>query len=193
MTVASYVWAEKLINKAMTLDPQMPGKVKALSGKTVCLHFLEVEKKCHIIFDGSTIQLTEAIPTQIDLTLKARPSAFLSLLISSHGQREITIIGDSELAQNLLNLSKSLDIDWEEPLSHYVGDIAAHRLGRLARKAAQFAKKTRISLQSSLGEYLTEEARLTPSEAEVSHLYEGIHEIRDDIERLTIRIHRLQG
>ena len=53
-----------------------------------------------------------------------------------------------------------LDIDWEEELSRYTGDVVAHTLCSGARQARRFVGRELCRSQRQVAEYLTEEARL---------------------------------
>jgi ubiquinone biosynthesis protein UbiJ len=50
---------------------------------------------------------------------------------------KIIMNGDMKTAQLLVDLFEQIDIDLEELLSHYTGDIIAHEVGNIARKIKQ--------------------------------------------------------
>ena len=47
---------------------------------------------------------------------------------------KIVIHGDVKTAQLLVDLLQQVDIDFEELLSQYTGDVVAHQVGKLAKK-----------------------------------------------------------
>ncbi|HEX5514246.1 MAG TPA: sterol-binding protein, partial [Gammaproteobacteria bacterium] len=51
---------------------------------------------------------------------------------------------------------------------------------------------TRRTVEANLGEYLTEEARQLPPAAEVAGFLDDIDRLRQDTDRLTARIERLE-
>ncbi|MGB5200150.1 MAG: sterol-binding protein, partial [Sedimenticolaceae bacterium] len=85
-----------------------------------------------------------------------------------------------------------LDIDWEEQLSRFTGDIAAHEIGRGVRAASREGARMRRSSEQILSEYLTEEARLLPHRFEVEDFIADVDTLRDDAERLAARIALLE-
>ncbi len=106
------------------------------------------------------------------------------------GSLEMT--GDAELAaqfQKLLALAKP---DIEEELSNVVGDVAAHRLGGLARGIGRWGREARTTMGENIREYLQEESRDAPSRYEVDRFSTGVNEVRDAVDRLEARINRLK-
>ena len=103
----------------------------------------------------------------------------------------VTIVGDTETAQQFQEILSGSDWDWEEQLSHVTGDVLAHQTGKLVRQAKQFARDSRESLQHDISEYLQEEARLLPPRTEMQYFLEGVDELRAATDRLAARVHRL--
>lgn len=66
-----------------------------------------------------------------------RPSIDAGFAWMRHGptglQRHLRIEGDVMLAATIAELIQTLRWDWEEDLSRLVGDVAAHRIGVMAR------------------------------------------------------------
>lgn len=105
----------------------------------------------------------------------------------------VDITGDVQLAgdfQKLLALAKP---DLEEELSGLVGDVAAHRLGEFARGAQRWGREARSTMGANIREYLQEESRDVPSRYEVERFSDAVSTLRDDVDRLAVRIDRLQG
>jgi ubiquinone biosynthesis protein UbiJ len=88
-------------------------------------------------------------------------------------------------------LAKRANIDWEEPLSKLFGDSVAHEVGRGVRGLVSWARVASETFSSDLGEYLREERRLTPTQLEVDDFTAHVDRVRDDVERLELRIARL--
>jgi ubiquinone biosynthesis protein UbiJ len=104
----------------------------------------------------------------------------------------VEITGDSALAQQFAEALFSLDIDWEEQLSHLTGDVLAHEVGNLGRGLFKWGESVRKTAGLNLKEYLQEELRLLPTREEIEPLLVDIDHLRDDVERLSARIERLQ-
>ena len=65
--------------------------------------------------------------------------------------------GDAELAQKFRELARLLAPDPEEELSLLIGDVAAHRIGRLARGALDWSRDAAATLLQDVGEYFSHE------------------------------------
>ena len=80
------------------------------------------------------------------------------------------ISGDTELAHQLSKILGTMDIDWEEQLSHFTGDLIAHRVGNLFRTARDWGANSSATLGLDIQEYLQEELRLLPGRLEIEAL-----------------------
>jgi ubiquinone biosynthesis protein UbiJ len=107
------------------------------------------------------------------------------------GSLELT--GDPHLAEEFQQLLTYAKPDLEEELSGIVGDIAAHRLGEIARGVSDWGREARSTMGANIREYLQEESRDVPSRYEVDRFSANVSALRDDVDRLDARIKRLQG
>ena len=99
----------------------------------------------------------------------------------------------SRLAGTCSRSLASFNVDWEELLSGYLGDVAAHQLGNGGRAAAQWLAETRATLERDIAEYLRNEAELLPERWQIRQFLAAVDELRSDIDRLDARIKRLHG
>ncbi len=84
-----------------------------------------------------------------------------------------------------------IDIDWEEVLSHYLGDSISHQLGNVSRGMARWGRQVGDTLTQDLAEYLTEEKRLIPHRDELDGFVTAVDELRENADRLEQRARRL--
>ena len=106
------------------------------------------------------------------------------------GSLELT--GDAELAQAFQKLLGYGRPDIEEELSGVIGDVAAHRLGEVARGVADWGKEASATLRQNITEFLQEERRDVPSRHEVESFTHKVDELRDDVARLEARLNNLE-
>jgi ubiquinone biosynthesis protein UbiJ len=104
---------------------------------------------------------------------------------------DLTIGGDSRLLQQLQRLLGELDIDWEAPIAAVTGDVVGHQIGRSLRGILAWGKTSRASIERQLKEFIIEEARLSPSEAELCDFYDDIRRLQQTIDRVDAKIKRL--
>jgi ubiquinone biosynthesis protein UbiJ len=99
--------------------------------------------------------------------------------------------GDAEIAARFRELLTLLKPDPEEELSLVLGDVAAHRLGRLASLAAAWGSRAADSAWRSGADYLAHErADLVPRH-EGEQFLRGVEALREDLDRLAARIELL--
>jgi ubiquinone biosynthesis protein UbiJ len=103
----------------------------------------------------------------------------------------VSIEGDIDLGQRFQDILRHMDIDWEERLSYLVGDVAAHKLGNVARSVFAWGRQTALSLQDNMGEYLKFESNSLPARFEIEQFQHDVDTLRDDVERLEARMQRL--
>ena len=104
---------------------------------------------------------------------------------------EVVITGDARLGHQFKKILSQLDIDWEEQLSRYVGDLVAHQVGNTFRDISSWFSRSKDSMFMDAGEYLQEESRLIPAQAEIDRFNKQVDSLRDATERLQVRIKNL--
>jgi len=187
------------LNTALTLDEQMPDKLKAIEGKVLKLVITPLNVHFFIRFANKEILLLDCYEEQPDTIIYSSPLGLirLSLLPSSKARSlfndKIRIVGDVELGQKIKQLFDEMDIDWESHLAEFTGDVVAHQIGSFVRKGLQFKKQISTSMRLNMSEYIQEELRLTPSKNEIEDFFKDIDELSLDVERLTAHINQLMS
>jgi ubiquinone biosynthesis protein UbiJ len=190
---------ENLLNELIGLDPEAGQRLAGWHGRVIAIALRGTGMTLYFIPDQQgRLQLLSRFEGQPDCVIEGSP---LDLMRASDRRQStaqlfaghVRIEGDTELAHRFSEVLANLDIDWEEQLSRYVGDVTAHELGRLAREAKAEGGRTLDLAQRNLSEYLTEEARLLPHPYEVEDWVEQVETTRDDVERLAARIALLES
>lgn len=104
----------------------------------------------------------------------------------------LELIGDTEVAQAFQKLLGYGKPDIEEELSGVIGDVAAHRLGEVARSVGSWGKEASSTLRQNITEFLQEERRDVPSRYEVDAFTKKVDTLRDDVARAEARLKRLE-
>ena len=104
----------------------------------------------------------------------------------------LELIGDGEVAQAFQKLLAYGKPDIEEELSGVIGDVAAHRLGEVARSVGGWSKEAGSTLRQNITEFLQEERRDVPSRYEVEAFTKNVDTLRDDVARVEARLKRLE-
>lgn len=178
------------INHLLMHSPKALTKLMGHRGKVA-----SVEAGAHLrlrVDDaGYVMMVDDTVPA--DVTIKIRP-ADLPLVLSNLSQATsyVKIEGDADFANTIAQLSQTVRWDAEEDLSKVVGDIAAVKIVSGANKVAKTVKSTAQKLAENTAEYLLEENPVLVRPLAVSEFSKEIIRLRDDIERLTKRIERLE-
>ena len=188
------------IDKACTLDPQLPVLLAPLAGKIIKIELSLVNKAIFFVFDEpGVIRLVQTLEegTHEDLLLQGSPIAFarMAMVADEHldlGALAVTIHGDAGLAQRLRSILQRIDVDWEGHLARYTGEMLAHRVGQGARRVKQWLGQGKQTLTQNVSEYLQEESAILPTSYELEHWFDQVDELRDDTERLLLRWQQLQ-
>ena len=192
-----YSALEKALNRCLNLDPFIGGHLQGLHGKTIEVALADSELSLLVVFlsDGVRIE-PAASETNPDARLGGSIPAFITMVADIREAKPvfgsaISISGDVEVVQKLKSLLSELEMDWEEQLARWVGDSAAHGLGLVFKSLHAWARDTSRVFWLDVGEYLAEETRLLPHADEVTAYLEEVDEVRDDVERLSVRVARL--
>ena len=199
---AAVAGLQTIVNRVLELDPELAQGLAELEGAVFEAHVLGVDKRFQlhpsatgvgVVLVGSDGQRPAAVP---DVTISGPPLTLFRLLGSLDSvdgvlPPDVSISGELQLVQKLTSLAKRANFDWEEPLSKLFGDSVAHEVGRGVRGLVSWARAASETFSSDLGEYLREERRLTPTRLEVGDFATHVDRVRDDVERLELRVARL--
>lgn len=191
-----------VVNRLLDLDPELAEGVAELEGSVleVHVHGFEWRFQMHVSSGGVEVvpvdEREHGVVVAPDLTISGPPVTLLRLLGSLESvdgvlPPDVSISGDLHLVEKLARLAKRADIDWEEPVSRILGDPFAHEIGRGVRAALSWTRMVSETVAIDVGEFLREERRLSPTGIEVDDFSAEVDMVRDDVERLAVRIGRL--
>ena len=184
-------------NRLLSMDQQVLDRCQELQGHCVEIHITDLDLRlfCHPGNWGIRLSLNQP-PKPVDATISGRTMALLNLAmqedkISTSIQEGISINGNAAIAQQMQKIFTELDLDWEEALSHYTGDILAYRIHQQARKSGDWICQSVISLSQTSSEYLREESRLSPTQVEFERFQQQATILKQDVERAEQRLRQL--
>ena len=188
---------ETAANSYLKLAPESLAKLGKLQGKVIAVELRGLNQTLYLLPDSQGLMVQSHFEGKPDATLSGTPVSFAELSLSSNPNRvlfrgDVTISGDIKLGQDFKRILDELDVDWEEVLSQYTGDLVAHKLGDLLRGFNQWGQNTLRTLGQNGAEYLQQESFDLPFKEEVEPFLKDINQIRDDVERLEARVKRLQ-
>ncbi len=184
---------EKMVNKVLSLDEETVALLATLTGNVIEIDVLDTEFRMFILPSGKGITLETDYEGKADVAIKGTPSALLGMISAEKiGAGDVEINGNVGLAKKFQSILRDVEIDWEEYLSQFVGDIAAHKIGNFLRRVSRFAKESGKTIGMDISEYLRYEKQALLDKSEVDEFNQAVDNIRDDVERLQKRLERLE-
>ena len=197
-TQAFSVSIETALNHYISLDPEALARFAPLEGKIIALEIIGLNQTICLFPSADGFLVLSDFDGEADATISGSPIALIKLGLADDPKDllfggEVTLSGDTRLANQFSRLLSQLDIDWEELLAQNVGDIAAHKVGNVLRGVNQWFKRSTGSVSLDAGEYLQEEVHLSPSNAELRKFVRQVDEVREGVDRLAAKIDILKN
>jgi ubiquinone biosynthesis protein UbiJ len=184
-------------NHLLTYDEEALAGCRELRGRCIEIHVTDLDLRLYCHPGDWGIRLSRYAPARaVDASIHGLLMALIDLAleddkVSTSMQGQVGFHGEVALAQKLQRILVGLDIDWEEALSQYTGDVLAFQVHRGLRQVGEQLRKGVDSLLQTSSEYLREEARLSPAAAEFENFQAGVSSLRNDVARTEARLERL--
>ena len=188
---------EATLKQYLALDQDSGYFLTPLAGKVIAVTILPFNETVYLCPTTESIQCLDQFPEPADTRLTGSIWALGLMGLSSTPMRsvfsgEVKIEGDMHTGRKFQELFAKLDIDLEEKLSHYTGDIIAHQVARFFRAGQSWSKESLETFRLNAAEFLQDETRDLPSAPEADIYYAQVDELRTDFDRLQSRIERLE-
>lgn len=196
MTALITTLAEELGNRLLRLDADTLERLGTLHGKTISLEVQSGDAaplRVYIFPSEAGVRLRTDCAGAPDVTI-AGDTALFARLFRGGAQPvagELKISGDIELGQRFQRIIEGIDIDWEEQVAHYIGDVPAHALGNVVRDLRAWTAHAADSFGFAITEYLHEEALVLAKRPRVQVFVGAVDRLRADVDRLEQRVRRL--
>jgi len=190
---------EKALNTYLALDPESEKRLASLNGKIVTIELSPNPVIFHLIFMQHKVQLVSGGEFKADTIIKGTPLRLLHLSFSHQKDRQkffaddISIQGNLELGQQVIDLFDQVEIDWEEHLSRFIGDSPSHQIGRITSRIRNWTEQVKDTLMQDINEYLHEEIQLVPPLEAVKDFFTDVDLLRMDTDRLDARVQLLKS
>jgi ubiquinone biosynthesis accessory factor UbiJ len=184
---------ENVLNRGLPRSPRAQQLCAELAGRRIAI---EAPAMARLLVEstGNSLRVTRGnLPA--DAEVIGGPLSLLALGSSdadAAARGEVEVRGDAELAQKFRELARLLKPDPEEELSILIGDVAAHRLGRLTRGALDWSRNAAATLLQDVGEYFSHERGDLVSREEGEQFLRGVDALREDLDRFDARLELLQ-
>ena len=202
LTAAITATLETAFNLWLELDTKTHGtarqQLQALQGKLICLHITNPDLHLYFLPTADSVWVTYAYDAIPDVTIHGSALAMMRLSQAQDPskamlQNGITLDGDMGLGAYFSKILREIDVDWEELLSAAVGDMLAYQMAQLGRQAKGWLGESAHAMRLNTHEYLQEETRLLPADAELRHYLDQVDTLRMDVDRLEARLKQLES
>ncbi|NVK23033.1 MAG: SCP2 sterol-binding domain-containing protein [Kangiellaceae bacterium] len=190
---------ETVINQVIKLDTNsINGKTSGLSKldkKVIKFQLTDIKQQLFFIIDEDYIVVKADTDKEVHAELIGSTFSFFNLAVNDDSnplfKGEVRFSGEISTAQNFQKFFENLDIDWEEHLSQYTGDIVAHQLFKTGKSFHHWAMATLNTAQQNFSEHLRFESRTVPASIELENFYDNVADLKSDVDRLSQKVERL--
>lgn len=196
-SLKSYLGAflEALLNRTVALDPDLPGEIAALDGRSITLTWNGPEWALRIHVDKDQLRVGPAATGASDVSLRTTIGGLIGLLMPSSSDSlpagRVQVSGDAELMRRIEKISRRFDPDWETAFAARLGPVIGPQVVRHLRDAFGWMRDSARGLAESGAEYVQEERRDVAAAHELDEFGEDVERLRDDVERLEARLQRI--
>lgn len=173
--------AEKTMARLIAMDPQAAARLSRLHGKRLSFRLREWPVTLvlnasaqGILFNQHDDAVDCAIQTDLASLRLLRDPSQLTRLIKAD---TLQIDGDIQVAQQYSHFFQQLDPDWQQALSAYVGDAAAHKIALSLQQIHQYLHSKTTALQQLSAELAQDELLLTPTATEMMQFSRAVSEL----------------
>lgn len=187
---------EATLNTYLRLDIEMASRLNTISGRLILLEIVGLDITLLVRVLNAKVQVSEQLIFEPDAIIRGSPLALVRLGLatdvpSAVMRQNVEIRGDAEVGRVFRDVLASVEIDWEEVLARWVGDVPAHQIGKAVQTLIAAVSGAADRLRMDLSEYLQEEARVIPTRIEVEQFMDDVDSLRADLDRLEARLLRL--
>ncbi|WP_136069028.1 ubiquinone biosynthesis accessory factor UbiJ [Modicisalibacter radicis] len=192
--------AERTLNALLARDPAAPGRLLRLAGKRLLLRLERPRLAVLVGFTAQGLDLSHAPDAEegdADALVEIDSEALGALLGGESLERlmfsgRLSLRGQTHLLEATRTLLMDIDLDWEASLAEWLGDVPANTLADGLRRFAEFGLRSQRELRADLADYVFEEARLLPGQAQRDVLRDHLTELEVATDRLEARFARLE-
>jgi ubiquinone biosynthesis protein UbiJ len=188
---------QRVLNRYVSESTAARERLQALEGSSFAIEVAGTGLSCVLSAANGALHVAPYAVEPPTARLRAAPLDLLKLARSGRAvaglrKTHAEITGDLHVAESFGALLELARPDLEEVLAGFVGDIAAHEIGRAAADGLAWLTRAARSFEMNTAEYLQEESRALPAALEAQAFYDDVERLRDDVERAAARLARLE-
>ena len=173
--------AEKAVAQLIAMDVNAPSRLSKLHGKQLSFKLAEwpttivlTATAQGMLFNQHNEPVDCAICTNLSSLRQLRDPSQLTRLIKADA---LQIEGDLQVAQQFSAFFQQLAPDWQEALSGYLGDAAAHKVALSLQQTQQYLTIKLAAMQQMGSELAQDELLLTPTKLEMTQFSDAVSQL----------------
>jgi ubiquinone biosynthesis accessory factor UbiJ len=170
--------------------------VGELDGRVISVTLRDLGLTLLLYADDDGVHVLDGWSGDPDATLVTTvPGLFSLATAEARGAMKagrLEIRGDAVVAQRFGKLLKTAAPDLEEAIARVAGEESARPIARALRSFFGWSRDAADSLAQDLGEYMSEESRVTVGRNELEDFNGRVDRLRDAAARLDARIRRVE-
>lgn len=187
---------ETTINSILALDPESKARLHRLAGKVVSIELLPLHFTYYCLFTEDKIELLAETGLPVDTYITGTPLQMMGMMFAKTNRQQffaedVTITGDVELGQQVIELFDELQIDWEEHLARFIGDVPTQYISDFFKNVKEWFKETDESFARNVSDYVHEEKQWLPGKEELGDFFNDIDTLKMDVDRMEARLNQL--
>jgi ubiquinone biosynthesis protein UbiJ len=195
LIAAATATLEQGINRTLQFDPATRQAITMLAGKSLLVEITEPALTLCLNFTADNVRVTSCGE---DATTRLRGPLYglLQLALSDNvnlSDSGVEVWGSTSLLADLQRITGQLDIDWEDAISPWLGDVASHALANHLRAQLNWVGERGRNGKRLLQEFLTEELRATPHRLELESFNREVDQLRLAADRVQSRGERIKS
>lgn len=188
----------KAINAYLQLDPESNARLQHLQGKAIAIELRPFRFTFQCVFSATGVTLHADDTIETNATLRGTPLQMLGIMMNKENRQkffadDLVIEGNAAFGNEVVELFDEMQIDWEEHLSRFTGDVSAYHVTSFMKKVGNWFRNLDESLTDDVDEYLHEEAQWLPAREALQDFFHEIDNTRMDVDRMEARINHLRA
>lgn len=187
---------ETVVNKTMLLDPLTLKRLATLQGSVIQVDCIEPEIQVWLWIESDGIRLAGYHEGDVDAVVSGTLASFMELA----GRRKaifsdvagLSTSGDEHLINELGDIHKTMELDWEALICRYLGDVAGHGLSEGVRSISNGVKRLFETNADLIPDYLREELKVLPAKAAVDSAQSELEALQTDLDCLSEKVMALE-
>ncbi|MBN2865048.1 MAG: hypothetical protein JXK16_03505 [Thiotrichales bacterium] len=181
---------EMALNEAIRLDEMQGRAFEPLEDSVINVTLTDIQIAFDFAFTAYGVSVSSEPAPSVDSVIETTFIDFLALPKQA-GLPNAKLSGNEIKAEQFIHALATLEIDWEEHLSHYTGDLIAFKIGHGVRSILQAKQSAKQQAGDTLKEYLQFELQAVPTPSQVAYFNSQVTQTAEAVDSLAERIEAL--